>query len=77
MDGHERIDVVKYREEVFLPKMKLYERRMVQFDFDGDKLHRTEPELTPGERVLIPMWQDESCFQANDYKKSAWYDCPH
>ena len=72
MDGHERSDVVKYREEVFLPKMKLYERRMVKFDFDKGKLHCTEPELEPGESVLIPVWQDESCFQANDYKKSAW-----
>ena len=29
MDGHERDNVRKYQEEKFLPKMKLFERRMV------------------------------------------------
>ena len=28
MDGHEHADVVEYREKVFLPKMKEFERRM-------------------------------------------------
>ena len=32
MDGHEHADVVKYHQEVFLPAMQEYERRMVHFD---------------------------------------------
>lgn len=32
MDGHEREDVVKYRNEVYLPVMKEYKRQMVQFE---------------------------------------------
>jgi hypothetical protein len=32
MDGHEREDVVKYRNEIYLPAMLKFERRMVQFE---------------------------------------------
>jgi len=32
MDGHERDNVRKYREEKFLPKMKSFERRMVHWE---------------------------------------------
>ena len=70
MDGHERPDVVKYREEVFLPAMKTFERRMVCFE--GPQLTRVEPVLEPGERVLIAEFHDESCFQQNDHKSSLW-----
>lgn len=28
MDGHERVDVIKYQQDEFLPKMKEFERRM-------------------------------------------------
>ena len=72
MDGHERKDVIEYRETCYLPMLAKDEPRMVKFEFDGSNLHRIEPELQVGERLLIPIWQDESCFQANDYKKSAW-----
>ena len=34
-DGHERADVVEYREKEFLPKWKAYERRMAVFNEDG------------------------------------------
>jgi len=32
MDGHEREDVMKYRHEVYLPKMLDFEHRMVRFE---------------------------------------------
>ena len=72
MDGHERTDVVEYRETSYLPSLAKDELRMVKFEFDGSNPCHIEPELQQGERLLIPIWQDESCFQANDYKKSAW-----
>jgi hypothetical protein len=72
MDGHERPDVIKYREDVFLPRLLEYEQRMVKFELEGDVLHRVEPHLQPGERLLIPLWQDETCFHANEWKKNAW-----
>jgi len=71
MDGHERADVVEYREKVFLPKMKEFERRMARYE--GPELMRIEPNLLPGERELIAEFQDESCCQGNDHKTTAWY----
>lgn len=46
MDGHERVDVVEYREKIFLPKMKEFKRRMAQYE--GAELKQTEPTLTCG-----------------------------
>jgi hypothetical protein len=70
MDGHERADVVKYRQEVFLPLMAKYEARMVHFE--GPDLERVEPNLQPGEREIIANFHDESTFHGNEQKSSAW-----
>lgn len=70
MDGHERPDVVKYRQEVFLPAMAQYEKYMVQYL--GPELTRVEPQLQPGERRIIVLMQDESCMHASEYKSSVW-----
>ena len=75
MDGHEREDVKKYRQEVFLPAMAKYERRMVHYEVDArgsGELKRIEPVLAPNEKKVIALFHDESCFHANEYKRSAW-----
>jgi hypothetical protein len=72
MDGHERKDVVKYRKEVFLPKMLVYESRMARYELKDGELCRIEPKLKPGEREIIACFQDETCFQANDNQSSVW-----
>jgi len=73
MDGHERDDVIKYRNEVFLPKMKEYERRMASYEPDGKGgMKRIEPNLAPGEKELISEFQEETCCQANEHVSSAW-----
>jgi hypothetical protein len=45
MDGHERPDVVEYREKAFLPKMKEFEQRMARYE--GPDLHRYRTGFTP------------------------------
>ncbi|KAJ7210488.1 hypothetical protein GGX14DRAFT_625775 [Mycena pura] len=62
VDGHEREDVVQYRNEVFLPKMAEYQRRMAKYiEVKGEEvLKRIEPTLGPGETELIPLFHDES-----------------
>ncbi|KAG2073340.1 hypothetical protein BDR04DRAFT_938267, partial [Suillus decipiens] len=70
MDGHEREDVVKYRNEIYLPAMSKFEKRMVRFE--GPELTRVEPTLQPGEKQIKPYYHDECCFHANDDVKSAW-----
>lgn len=66
MDGHEREDVRKYRQEVFLPAMAAFESRMVHFE--GLELHHVEPILVPGEKKVIANFHDECCFHGNDFK---------
>lgn len=70
MDGHEREDVVKYRNEVFLPAMGNFEERMTKFE--GPELTRVPPSLKDGEKEVIPLFHDESCLTVNDFKAKAW-----
>ncbi|KAF8208560.1 hypothetical protein K438DRAFT_1754445 [Mycena galopus ATCC 62051] len=75
MDGHEREDVVHYRNHEFLPAMLKFEERMVHYEYYEDKgpeLVRVEPKLKPGEKELIPLFHDECCFHANDEAGRAW-----
>lgn len=70
MDGHEREDVVKYRQEVFLPAMAKFEERMRKFE--GPEMRPVSPTLKDGEKEIVPNFHDESCFHMNEYKTSAW-----
>ncbi|EDR04366.1 uncharacterized protein LACBIDRAFT_330618 [Laccaria bicolor S238N-H82] len=70
MDGHERDDVVKYRQDVFLPLMAKFEARMAHYE--GPELRCVEPVLQPGEREIIPNFDDESTFHANEEVRSVW-----
>ncbi|KXN89679.1 hypothetical protein AN958_05341 [Leucoagaricus sp. SymC.cos] len=74
MDGHERADVVKYQQEIFLPKLAELEPRIACYvpNPETGKLERVEPDLAPGEKEIIPLWQDETCCQANEHASSAW-----
>ena len=72
MDGHERKDVKEYRDNDFLPLMASFERRMVHWVLKESKLERVEPELEPGEKRIIAIFQDESSFHANEYKQTVW-----
>jgi hypothetical protein len=74
MDGHERDDVRKYHQEVFLSIMAQYECRMVHYEptTDSMKLKCIKPNLKPGEKKIIVLFHDESCFHANEYKQSSW-----
>jgi hypothetical protein len=73
MDGHERPDVVEYRNAVFLPLIASLEKRMVQWNQKGSEFKRVDLDLGPGERRVIALFQDESSFHVNEFKKSTWY----
>jgi hypothetical protein len=70
MDGHERHDVVLYRDMIFLPLMKNFEDKMTRYDVNGLAI---PPALEPGERRIIAQFHDECCFHANDESSHAWY----
>ncbi|KAJ3978884.1 hypothetical protein F5890DRAFT_1559520 [Lentinula detonsa] len=70
MDGHQRVDVVKYWEEVFLPAMAKYECRMARYE--GPDQKRVPPILLPGEKEIIAQFHDESGLHALEYKSKVW-----
>jgi hypothetical protein len=54
MDGHERPDVVEYRNAVFLPLIASLKKQMVQWAPKGSELEHIDPDLEPGERRVSP-----------------------
>jgi hypothetical protein len=75
MDGHKREDVREYQSHVFLPLMELLERRMAKWvpQPRSPGLMCKDPELNPGEKRVIAVFQDESSFHVNEYKQNLWY----
>ena len=70
MAGHEREDVVKYWNEIFLPAMARFEAHMARFE--GSDLKWVHPVLEDGWKRMIALFHDECCFHANDEARSLW-----
>ena len=66
VDGHKRDDVVRYRQQVFLPQMVEYMSRMRRWLEDSG--WDIPPKVA---RALIIWHHDESTFYANDRR----YNC--
>ena len=64
VDGHEREDVVAYRNNVFLPKMASFEPELSKFDENGAI-------SKPSTRFVL-VTHDESTFSANDDSNYHW-----
>ena len=75
-DGHERPDVISYCQDIFLPKLKELEPRMVNWEEDSQgQLHIRYPDpelLGPIEKPLILITHDESTFDSNDGRHHLW-----
>ncbi|KAI0083234.1 hypothetical protein BDY19DRAFT_900582 [Irpex rosettiformis] len=73
VDGHEREDVVEYR-NAFVKRWKEYEKRMTTFDTEGNPVESTGgfPTQQRGRFKLILVTHDESTFYANDRRKTKW-----
>ena len=71
-DGHERPDVVDYRQNEFIPQLLAYRNRLVEYRPDNlDKeVIKTPPNYVEPCLVLVP--QDEMTAQANDGLKKSW-----
>ena len=77
IDGHERDDVVEYRQN-FVERFKGYERRSHSWDDDGNELPRPLGFLVPGaigRFRLVLITHDESIFYQNDQRQIHW-GCP-
>lgn len=71
-DGHERDDVVEYRQHVFIPFWRALERRMVIYGSNGVPDPQRPMNLAPGEKPVIFWFHDESIFYANDRRLVRW-----
>ncbi|KAH9948611.1 hypothetical protein B0H21DRAFT_777826 [Amylocystis lapponica] len=68
IDGHERKDVVRYRQDTFLPFFEKLDGQMRVWTNDGVE----DPGTISAERDTVVWFHDESTFYANDRRKSCW-----
>lgn len=71
VDGHERDDVVKYRDKDYIPKYLVYDARTRKWS-GSDMEDEERPTLQPGERVVVFWYHDESTFYAHDRRQAQW-----
>ena len=69
IDGHEKPDMVFYRQQHFLPTWKELEKRMPKWSPSG-AIDNTP--LPPGQRLLIPCAHDECTFHSNNGRHHRW-----
>jgi hypothetical protein len=71
VDGHERDDVVKHRNEVFLPALaQLSHQRLVFASKDGPNTEPSELECR-----VIAWYHDKSTFYAHNRQRKCWVHC--
>jgi hypothetical protein len=66
VDGHERDDVVKYHQEVFLPRWIAFEPRLHLWSLNGEDKISLSGSTS---RQLVVWFHNESTFYANDHRK--------
>jgi hypothetical protein len=78
-DGHEREDVVDYRENKYLPFMSELKPKMVEFSIEPGAqgqpplVHAHVPDtIRPEERPIVPTYQDESTYHSNEGQNKGW-----
>lgn len=71
-DGHDRVDVVEYRQNHFLPAMKAFKSRLVRFVVGDVDQELIVPRPNYVERCLVLLAQDEMTAQANDIMSKKW-----
>ncbi|KAJ7785137.1 hypothetical protein DFH07DRAFT_3854, partial [Mycena maculata] len=73
VDGHERDDVVRYRQEVFLPAWYRMEGRMRAWTGDNmDNLEELVDLINQTGKRLVVWFHDESIFYVHDRRPSQW-----
>lgn len=72
-DGHNRKDVIEYRDNEFLPRMLSYERCMQEYS--GDLMDTIiPPDLLEGEKRIVLITHDESTFYCCEGKPLMWME---
>jgi len=71
-DGHKWLDVVEYRQNVFIPQMNQHCLRIVEYVVGDVGIEKDKPVQNYVECRLVLVSHDESMTQANDGKKKSW-----
>ena len=72
-DGHNRKDIVEYRDDVFLPRMLNHERRMQEYSSENMETI-IRPDLSDGEKRVVLITHDESTFYCCEGKSLMWME---
>ncbi|KIJ52514.1 hypothetical protein M422DRAFT_156637 [Sphaerobolus stellatus SS14] len=70
-DGHEREDVIAYRQNVFIPRLKELQLQLVKYVVGEVDKHVEKPPV-PGKLPLVLVAHDEMTAQAHDGEKMSW-----
>ena len=70
-DGHEQKDVVEYCQNVFLPLMQEYSKRLIFFEV-GNVEEESKLNLLPGVSKLVLLAHDKMTAQSNDDTNMSW-----
>lgn len=74
-DGHEREDVIEYRQNVFIPRWQTLRTRFCSFHPETMEWTHSIPDPTePGRKPIIFVTHDESTFNANDGTQYGWFE---
>ena len=71
-DGHDRPDVVDYRQNVFIPQLTSLRHRIVEYDPSNFEIEVKKTPANYVERRAILVPQDEMTAQAHDGMKKSW-----
>jgi hypothetical protein len=72
-DGHERKDVVVYRQKIYLPQMAHFRKNAATWDNKPDGVWReTLPELADGEKEVVVIFHDETAVHAQEMPRHVW-----
>ncbi|RDX56410.1 hypothetical protein OH76DRAFT_1477023 [Lentinus brumalis] len=72
VDGHERGDVVAYRQSRFLPEMARSDPHAREWDNDGNVVPVPGNVPRPLKQTVVYWWHDESVFYAHDRRQTRW-----
>ena len=70
-DGHERTDVIEYRQNVFLPAMDIHEKYFTIYE-GTDMEEQIEPALNFGEKQKLLFVHDECIYYSYEKRSTAW-----
>ena len=73
VDGHERADVIAYRNQ-FLQKIKVLEDTHKPLPTASDGYHPYRIGIDSAEKELVLIFHDESCFHSNVGNTSGWHE---